>query len=173
MYGNRITVLDGKKKNGLTSKFSIFNHVNNFNLKINFSFTDNYGLDKMITRFDILNDKIKFLGGCAVTNCLEFENIEVYYARHLYRKINKNGIVSIVDTKGDRVVGLSAILGSINRKQIPLCRKHRLKFQSGLFFPLNFSKLNKILSNVTKPKRGDFKPIFNGEDYVIDKKENK
>ena len=127
----------------------------------------------MITRFDILNDKIKFLGGCAVINCSEFENIEVYYAKHLHRKINKNGIVSIVDIKGDRVVGLSAILASINRKQIPLCRKHCLKFESGLFFPLNFSKLNKTLSNITKPKQGDFKSIFNGEDHVIDKKENK
>lgn len=172
-YGNRITVFDGKKKNELISKLSIFNHVNNFNLKINSLSIDNYGLDKMITRFDILNDKIKFLGGCAVTNCLEFENIEVYYARHLHRKINKNGIVSIVDIKDDRVVGLSAILASINRKQIPLCRKHCLKFESGLFFPLNFSKLNKTLSNITKPKQGDFKSIFNGEDHVIDKKENK
>lgn len=64
--------------------------------------------------------------------------------------------------KGNRVTGLAAVLTSINRKQISLCHKHHLEFESGVFSPLDYSKLNRVLLNIPKPKLGDFKPIFDG-----------
>lgn len=67
--------------------------------------------------------------------------------------------------KNNRVTGLAAILTSINRKHIPLCRKHHLVFESNIFSPLDYSKLNKVLSNIPKPKSSDFKPMFDEKDY--------
>jgi hypothetical protein len=75
--------------------------------------------------------------------------------------------------KGNRVTGLAAVLTSINRKQIPLSHKHHLEFESGVFSPLDYSKLNKVLLNIPKPMLGDFKPIINGEDYTIEEKKIK
>lgn len=172
-YGSEITVLNGKKKTQLITRTSILNHFNDFNLKTDSSSIDHYDLNKMIGRFYKLNHGIEFFEGCSVAGCLESENIEVHHIRRLHRKINKNGIISVLDIKGKRVTGLAAVLTSINRKQIPLCRKHHLEFESGVFSPLDYSKLNKVLLNIPKPKLGDFKPIFDGEDYTTEEKKIK
>jgi retron-type reverse transcriptase len=173
VYGSEVTVLNGKKETRLISRTSILNHFNDFNLKTDSSSIDHYDLDKMIDRFHKLNYGIEFFEGCSVTDCLESENIEVYHIRRLYRKVNNDGIISVLDMKGNRVTGLAAVLTSINRKQIPLCRKHHLEFESGVFSPLDYSKLNKVLLNIPKPKLGDFKPIFDGEDFTTEKKKIK
>lgn len=169
-YGSEVTVLNGKNETRLMSRSSILNHCNNFNLKTDSSSIDHYDLNKMIGRLNKLNHKIEFFKGCFVTDCLELENIKIYHIKRLHRKVNKDGIISVLDMKGNRVTGLAAVLTSINRKQIPLCRKHYLEFESGVFSPLDYSKLNKVFSNIPKPKLGDFKPIFDGEDYTIEKK---
>jgi retron-type reverse transcriptase len=173
VYGSEVTVLNGKKETRLIRRTSIRNHFNDFNLKTDSSSIDHYDLDKMIGRFQKLNHGIEFFRGCSVTDCLESENIEVHHIRRLYRKVNNDGIISVLDMKGNRVTGLAAVLTSINRKQIPLCRKHHLEFESGVFSPLDYSKLNKVLLNIPKPKLGDFKPIFDGEDYTTEKKKIK
>jgi Type II intron maturase len=170
VYGSEVTVLNCKNQTRLISRSSILNHCNDFNLKTDSSFIDRYDLNKMIGRSNKLNHGIEFFEGCSVTDCQESENIEVHHIRRLHRKINKDGNISILDMKNNRVTGLAAVLTSINRKQIPLCCKHHLEFELGVFFPLDFSKLNKVLLNIPKPKLGDFKPIFDGEDYTTEKK---
>jgi hypothetical protein len=109
-----------------------------------------------------LNHGIEFFEGCSGTGCFDLENIEVQRIKHLHRKVSKDRTIYVLDMKGNRVTGLAAILTSINCKQIPLYRKHHLEFGSGIFSTLDCSKLNKVLSNIPKPKLGDFKLIFNG-----------
>ncbi len=56
---------------------------------------------------------------------------------------------------------------SINRKQLPLCRKHHLEFEAGKFSPLDYSKLSSVLGKIPKPKDSDFEPIFKGKDFSL------
>lgn len=78
VYGSEVTVLNGKKETRLTSRASILNHFNDFNLKTDSSSIDHYDLNRMIGRFNKLNHGIEFFKGCSVTDCLESENIEVH-----------------------------------------------------------------------------------------------
>jgi hypothetical protein len=172
VFGNDIVVSNGKKENRLRSRISILNHRNKFNLNANFYSLDHIDVDNMIGRFNRLIYGIEFFGGCSVTNCSEFENIQVYRTRRLHHKVSNNGLISVVGRKGAQVSGLVAILTMINRKQIPLCGEHFIKFESGIFSPLDYSKLNRILWNIPKPKNKNFKPIFDGENYVIDNKKS-
>jgi hypothetical protein len=170
VFGSEIVVSNGKKETRLRTRASILNHRNEFNLNTDFYSQDHFDVDKMVGRFNKLNHGIEFFEGCSVTNCSESENIQVHHIRRLHRKVNNNGHISVVNRKGARVTGLAAILTSINRKQVPLCRKHHLEFESGIFSPLDYSKLKKILGNIPKPKDGDFKLIFDGKNYTVDKK---
>ena len=52
VYGNEIDVLNGKKRTSLTSKSSILNYFNGFDLKMNCFCTDYYDSDEMIGRFN-------------------------------------------------------------------------------------------------------------------------
>ena len=57
-----------------------------------------------------------------------------------------------------------------------LCHGHHLDFESGKYHPLDYSKLNSVLNrnshkfSLPMPKDGDFKPIFDGLDYIIEKR---
>jgi hypothetical protein len=88
----------------------------------------------------------------------------------LYCKVNKVGIIFVLDIKSNRIKGLAAVLTFINREQLSLCSKHRLEFESGLFCLLDCFKLNKVFSNIPTCKPGDFKATFYGKDYTSEKK---
>ena len=109
--------------------------------------------------------------GCNATS-----NIEVHHIRRLHRRVHKDGKISVLDRKGRQVKGLPAVLTFINRKQLPLCHEHHLDFEAGKYHPLDYSKLNSVLNQNSKkfslsmPKDSDFKPIFDGLDYIIQKK---
>jgi hypothetical protein len=64
VYGNEINVSNGEKEIFLISRRSILNHFDDFNLKIDFSCVDHYDLDKMIGRFNRLNEKISLYKSC-------------------------------------------------------------------------------------------------------------
>lgn len=170
VYGSEITV-KGKEQNKimLITRSNILNYSNKFNLKSDESSMDHFDLDNMIGKIFKLNHSLEFFANCAVKDCSESENIEVHHIRRLHRKVESDGNISVLNLKGERVKGLAAILTTLNRKQIPLCHKHHLEFESGKFSPLDYNKLNVVLGNIPKPKNSDFKPIFDGKPFILEK----
>jgi hypothetical protein len=172
VYGSEIVVNKGKqgiKEVPLISRSSILNHPSKFNLKSGGSAIDHFDLDNMMGKIFKLNHSLEFFQGCSVEGCNENESIEVHHIARLHRKVNFDGSTSVIDRKGKRVKGLPAILTMLNRKQLPLCRKHHLEFEKGIFSNLDTGKLKSILGKVPAPKNSDFKPVFAGDPYSIDK----
>jgi len=167
VYGSEIRVNNGKKITALTTRTEILNHKNEFNLAIE---SDHFTLDNLIGSFNKLNHGIEFFKGCSVQGCDETENIQVHHIRRLHRKVEKDGKISVLDIKGNRVTGVAAVLTTLNRKQLPLCTKHHLEFEKGVFSNLDFKKLRGVLGNIPKPNEGDLLPIFEGRDYTVSKK---
>lgn len=88
--------------------------------------------------------------------------------RRLHRKVEKDGMISVINIQGKRVRGLAAVMTSMHRKQLPLCCKHHLEFEAGKFSPLDYSKLSSVLGKIPKPKDSYFEPIFKGNDFCLD-----
>lgn len=172
VYGSEIVVNKDKKGREvpLISRSQIRNYPNKFNLRTDGSAIDHFDLDNMIGRIFKLSHSLAFFQGCSVKGCDETDHIEVHHIARLHRRVSSDGGTSVLDKKGKRVEGLPAILTMLNRKQIPLCRKHHLEFEDGKFSELDYGKLNSILGNVPKPKYSDFKPIFDGKPYRLDTK---
>jgi retron-type reverse transcriptase len=173
VYGSEVEVQYGRKKTSLITRSTILNFPNKFNIKL--KELDRFSVDSAIGNIHKLNHSLEFFKFCCVEGCEETEGIEVHHIRRLYRKTNNNGVRSIVNSSGNRVKGLGAILSSINRKQLPLCHKHHIEFESGSFYHLDYTKLNSVLSS-GKPgfklpiiKDKDFKPIFEGKQYSLEK----
>jgi retron-type reverse transcriptase len=173
VYGSEVEVRYGSKKTSLITRSTILNFPNKFNFKL--KELDRFSVDKVLGKIHKLNHSLEFFKFCCVEGCEETEGIEVHHIRRLHRKTSNNGVRSIVSSSGKRVRGLGAILSSINRKQLPLCHEHHIGFESGFFYPLNYTKLNSVL-NSGKPgfklptiKNNDFKPIFEGKQYSLEK----
>ena len=171
VYGSEITISKGKGQNKikLITRSDILNYPNKFNLKSDGSSIDHFDLERMIGKIFKLNHSLEFFANCAVKDCFESENIEVHHIRRLHRKVESDGSISVLNVKGERVKGLAAILRTLNRKQIPLCHKHHVEFESGNFFPLDYDKLKSVLGSVPKPKNSDFEPIFHSKPYTLEK----
>jgi hypothetical protein len=172
VYGSEIIVnkdKQGIKEVPLISRSSILNHPNKFNLKLDGSVIDCFELDNMMGKIFKLNHSLEFFQGCSVEGCNETESIEIHHIARHHRKVNSDGSTSVVDRKGRRVKGLPAILTMLNRKQLPLCRKHHLEFEKGIFSNLDTDKLKSVLGKVPTPKNSDFKPVFAGDSYSIEK----
>ena len=101
----------------------------------------------------------------------KLKSIEVHYIARLHRKVDSDNTTSVIDRKGKPVKGLLAILTMLNRKQLPLCRKHHLEFEKRIFSNLDTGKLKSVLDKVPtpSPKNSDFKPVFAGDSYSIEK----
>lgn len=179
LYGSDIKVNPGIRSKDvcLITRSEILNYPNKFNLKTKENSMDHFSIDKIIGRFHKLDHSLEFFDGCCVEGCNATSNIEVHHISRLHRRVHKDGKISVLDRKGRRVKGLPAVLTSINRKQLPLCHGHHLDFESGKYHPLDYSKLNFVLNRNSQkfklpmPKDCDFKPIFDGLDYTIEKKE--
>jgi Type II intron maturase/Reverse transcriptase (RNA-dependent DNA polymerase) len=180
VYGSEIKINSKEGKGAaLVTRSEILNSHNKFNLKTKVNALDHFSTDNIIGRFYKLNHSLEFFEVCCVTDCHETEGIEVHHIRRLHRRVNKNGMISVLSRDGKRVTGLAAVLTSLNRKQIPLCHKHHLDFEAGRFHPLDYSKISSVLNRnsttfkISMPKDGDFKPIFDGKDYTLHKKPSK
>jgi hypothetical protein len=112
--------------------------------------------------------------GCKVT-----KDIEVHHIRALNRKVNNNGVKSILNMEGKRVTGLPAVLSMLRRKQLPLCSNHHLEFKKGIYSQLDYEKLSTVLNHNSRsfplpmPKNSDFLPILRDEDFTVEKKAKK
>lgn len=108
----------------------------------------------------------KWFERCAVKDCSN-TNIEIHHIRALNRIRCSNGYLeSVVNSKGRRVKGVTALMSAMNRKQLPLCKNHHVEFDNGKYsdidtiylkaslgFPGNdSSRLRQIFTTGSAPK---------------------
>ena len=55
---------------------------------------------------------------------------------------------TIVNKHGRRVQKLAALASATNRKQLPLCSKHHIEFENGIFSDLNATFLKSIFTTL-------------------------
>lgn len=86
-------------------------------------------LDRIYASFS--STKI-FSGNCAVLGCINAD-IEIHHIKSLNRQFDKktNNII-ITNGKTKKLSGIEAYQSALNRKQLPLCKKHHLEFHKGL-----------------------------------------
>jgi hypothetical protein len=152
-YGDDVSVkIDGSKivelptrsfVSGLSKKFLMDDPTLSYNL------TDI--LNKHSFRLSI--GKSYFVR-CSVHECAN-SDIEIHHVKKLNRKMSNSGMLTVLDRKGRRVKGLAAVLTAIKRKQLPLCRKHHLEFETGKYSPLD----DKYMSNLYNTKIPDSKTL--------------
>ena len=100
-------------------------------------------LDKPITKLSI--PKVLFSEQCAVKGCTN-KDIEVHHIRALVR-VKYGYRVESIKSKNKSLKGPSKIESSLNRKQIPLCRKHHANWHK-----LKKSQIDDFyLKNVAEP----------------------
>lgn len=80
---------------------------------------------------------------CAVEGCSNID-IELHYVKDKSKRITSNTKINILTSNNKRLSGISAILSSINRKQIPFCSLHHLEFETGNHSRLDTPFLTKI-----------------------------
>jgi len=108
-------------------------------------------LNKHLSRLSISKS---YFVRCAVYGCAN-SDIEIHHVKKLDRKVSYSGMVNVLNRKGKRVKGLPAVHTAINRKQLPLCRKHHLEFETGKYTTLD----NKYLSSLYNTKIPDSKTL--------------
>lgn len=127
----------------LGKKFLIENSTLSFNLS--------YILDEHLSCLSIGRS---YFVCCAVYGCTN-SDIEIHHVKKLDRKVFYSGMVSFINRKNKRVKGLAAVLTAMNRKQLPLCRKHHFEFETGKYSTLD----NKYLSSLYNTKIPDSKTL--------------
>lgn len=144
-YGQDCTILDGDRK--LLAELPSSNFISQKSKKYpKLSFKNEIGLelDEILRKYSFRLYKSRaILSNCAVEGCPNLD-IEIHHIQKLHRKKEKNGQISVIDLKGNRVKGIAAILTASNRKQIPLCRQHHIEFESGKFAKLDRTFLKEI-----------------------------
>jgi Type II intron maturase len=171
IYGRNVAVKTQNKTYSLITKDEVAKYRNSFNLSEGKN-ENEFNLYKIIDKVKYRSHGLSFFHNCAVVNC-EIKDIEIHHINKLQRKRDYNGVTTVIDKKGRPVKGLRAVLTSINRKQIPLCRLHHMEMERGKYHELNKGIINEVLNrNSTKyplkmPK--DFKIVFEGSPFVYDK----
>lgn len=135
VYGKVYKLPDVGYTANLSKKFLVTGSSERLNLD---------GLEK--TFFRRLKQGGLFFKQCAVTGCSNFD-IEVHHIRKLSRKIAKDGQLTVLNRRGRRVTGKTALLSALNRTQIPLCKAHHLEFEKGNFSELDTDFLKEIYSS--------------------------
>jgi hypothetical protein len=89
---------------------------------------------------------------CAKEGCTA-KDIEMHHVRSLVRKPNaRNGSFSVLSTDGKRVSVWKAIQIALNRKQIPLCKKHHAELHAGRLKETDISKQS-VLRFLNHPEK--------------------
>lgn len=130
-------------------------------LDTQFSVTEDYGfnLDSILRKFKF-RDHIgaKMFSRCSVAGCLNTD-IQIHHERKLHRSQSGSDKFTVVNKHGRKVQGRSALLSSMNRKQLPLCSHHHLEFERGYFSDLDRSFL-KNLYNIEVPDSEQLRKVF-------------
>lgn len=99
---------------------------------------------------------------CAIDGCSNID-IEIHHVRKLGKRITSNGKISVLTSNNKRLSGISAILSSVNHKQIPLCSLHHLEFETGNYSSLDTLFLKKIYN--VDCSAFNFEKIFLGKSF--------
>lgn len=104
-------------------------------------------VDKLVNNtLHISNIGAKWFEKCAVKNCGN-TNIEIHHIRALQRIRCSNGYLeSVVNSKGRRVKGFTALMSAMRRKQVPLCKNHHDQFDNGKYSDIDTNYLKESLS---------------------------
>lgn len=173
IYGRDISLKSDSGSASLVSKDKVAEFPNKFNLKPRSIKDERFEYYNLIDQARFKQHGLSFLNKCSVEGCTNTD-IEVHHIKKLHRKINSNGLITVVNRSGKRVSGLAGILTAINRKQLPLCRFHHLEFEKNKYSPLDLAVLNHTLN-----RNSEFFPIkypenlesvFKGEPFQYRKK---
>ena len=74
-------------------------------------------------------------------------DIEIHHIRKLFRKVEKDGKISVLNHFGRRIKSSKVFFSTTNRKQLVLCKIHHLLFKRGEFYDLYASFLNSIYNS--------------------------
>ena len=100
--------------------------------------------ESLFNKYSLRLHSSRFLfSRCAVRNCCNTD-IEIHYVKKLSRRIDSSGKISVLTSNNKRLYGLSALLSAVNRKQLPLCSLHHLKFEAGEYSPLDPEFFKKV-----------------------------
>jgi hypothetical protein len=89
-----------------------------------------------------LHSSNRLFSKCAVAGCCNID-IEIHHVKKLGRRVDRNGRITVVTSNNKRLFGISAILSAVNRKQLPLCSRHHMEFETGTYSPLDVDFLKK------------------------------
>lgn len=164
IYGLDIAV----PETALCSISYVLNKKKQFNTNSNLGFKDQYEFWQLIKRGKSRIHGLSFFSCCAVKDCNNTD-IERHHMARLHRTVKNNGLRTVLNRKGRKVKGIQAIMTSVKRKQIPLCKAHHLEFEKGVFSELDYNKLNNVLNNKGKffSFPTSFKSVFEGKFYKI------
>ena len=152
----------------LCSITSVLNKKKQFNTNSNLGLKDHHELWQLIKRGRSRSHGLSFFSCCAVKDCNNTD-IEIHHIARLHRTVKNNRLRTVLDRKGRRVKGIQAIMTSVRRKQLPLCKTHHLEFEKGIFSELDYNRLNNALNKKGKSFSfpTSFKSAFEGKSYQM------
>ena len=142
----KVQRVDGKPTN-LPDRKWLNNFSKGFHLQEDQGFTKEFDADAIMKRYQLrLHVGGRMFSRCSVEGCLN-EDVEIHHERKLHRKVETDGNISVVSATGRRLKSLGAIMSAINRKQLPLCKKHHLEFEKGDYSHLDGDYLADLLKS--------------------------
>jgi len=152
----------------LPSISDVLNKKKQFNTNSNSILKDHHDLWQLIKKGRSRSHGLSFFSCCAVKGCNN-TNIEIHHMAKLHRTVKNNGLRTVLDRKGRRVKGIQAVMTSVRRKQLPLCKPHHLEFEKNIFSELDYNKLNDVLNKKGKSFSfpTSFKDVFEGKSYKM------
>nr|YP_009476642.1 hypothetical protein StoMt_p006 [Storeatula sp. CCMP1868]AVM81135.1 hypothetical protein StoMt_p006 [Storeatula sp. CCMP1868] len=172
IYGKDVSLKSDQGPVRLISKDKVAAFPNKFNTKPRDVNDERFEYYSLLDQARFKQQGFSLLTKCSVEGCTNVD-IEVHHIAKLHRKINKNGLITIVNRSGKRVSGLAGLLTAINRKQLSLCRFHHLEFEKQKFSPLDEGFLNLALNrnNEQFPLKypENLETVFKGEPFQYKK----
>ena len=144
---------------GTTSALPSIKYIMDLEAKFFVSDACGFDLNAIVKKYKFRDNLgAKMFSQCSVIGCFN-KDIQIHHVRKLYRKKLGESKFTIVNKHGRRIQGLSALLSSLNRKQLPLCSKHHLEFEKN-----NFSDLDRVflknLYNIEVPDNEFLRKAF-------------
>jgi retron-type reverse transcriptase len=146
----------------------VLNKKKQFNTNSDLSLENHHELWQLLKKGKSRSHGLSFFSCCAVKDCNNTD-IEIHHIARLHRTVKNDGLRTVLDRKGRRVSGIQAIMTSVRRKQLPLCKAHHLEFEKGTFSELDYNKLNNVLNKKGKSFSfpTSFKSVFEGKSYKM------
>jgi hypothetical protein len=153
--------VEAKSPNGIVFRLPSTHEISQMNttflLKDDFQQPD---AQNLLKKYSLrLHSSSHLFSKCAVAGCSNVD-IEIHHVKKLGRRVDRNGKITVLTSNNKRLSGISAVLSAVNRKQIPLCSRHHLEFETGNYSTLDIDFLKKIYN--VDCSRLDFEDLFLG-----------